>query len=196
MITIKLFGMDSYEAIKYTKKLTIKLAELYDVSENEIEFFATDGFIIHNGFEQTNFRLDVEIEAPEQFEELENEVKDAICDFLRDENVAVHFRFLFTYFNPSHEYVLIDDSYPLYMNDNNTVKAKDDEDEEVDTSSDSEDEEEYDEPYMGDIIGAFDEFVQSHPNATNREIYEALAGIREDVTNKHFEANAKNNNKK
>lgn len=191
MITIKLFGMDSYEAIRYTKKLNKKLAELYDVSENEIEFFACEGFIIHNGFEQTNFRLDVEIEAPEQFEELENEVKDSICDFLREENVAVHFRFLFTYFDPSHEYLLTDESYPLYMNDNNTVKAKNEEDEEVDTSSDSDDEEEYDEPYMGDIIGEFDEFIKNHPNATNREIYEALAGIREDVTSKHFEANAK-----
>lgn len=193
MIFIKLFGMDSYEAIRYTKMLQTKLANLYDVSENEIEFYAADGFIIHNGFEQTNFRLNVEIEAPEQFEDLENEVKDTICDCLREENVAVHFHFIFNYFDPIHEYLLNDDSYPLYMTDKNTIKAESEE--EVDTSSDNDDEEEYDEPYMGDIIGEFDEYVKNHPNATNREIYEALAGIREDVTNKHFEAKAKNNSK-
>ncbi len=192
MIIIKLFGMDSYEAIRYTKKLEKKLVDLYQINEDEIEFYAGEGFIIHNGFEQTNFCLNIEIEAPEQYEEIENEVKDTITDILRDENVAVHFHFLFTYFNPVHEYLLNDESYPLYMSESNTIKA---EEEEVDTSEDNdEDEEEYDEPYMGDIIGEFDEYVKKHPNASNREIYEALSGIREEVTNRHYEAKAKKQN--
>lgn len=189
MIIIKILGMDSYEAIRYTKKLQKKLADLYQVTESEIEFYAADGFIIHDGFEQTNFRLNIEIQAPEQFEDIENEVKDLIAETLREENIAIHFHFLFTYFDPSHEYLLTDDDYPLYMTDKNTVKAETEE--EVDTEEDNDDEEEYDEPYMGDIIDAFDEYVKKHPNATNREIYEALSGIREEVTEKHFESKNK-----
>ena len=78
------------------------------------------------------------------------------------------------------------------MSESNTIKA---EEEEVDTSEDNdEDEEEYDEPYMGDIIGEFDEYVKKHPNASNREIYEALSGIREEVTSRHYEAKAKKQN--
>lgn len=188
MIIVKLFGMDSYEAIRYTKKLEKKLLEIYQVEENELEFYAGEGFIIHNGFEQTNFRLNVEIQAPETFEELENEVKDAILEILREENVAVHFHFLFTYFNPEHEYLMNDEDYPLYMSEDNTVKAENDD---IDTSEDNEDEEEYDEPYMGDIMTQYDEYIKKHPNATNREIYEALAGIREKVTSEHFEAKAR-----
>lgn len=38
---------------------------------------------------------------------------------------------------------------------------------------------------MGDIIGQFDEYIKKHPDATNEEIYQALSGIREDVTEKH-----------
>ena len=47
---------------------------------------------------------------------------------------------------------------------------------------------------MGDIIGEFDEYVKKHPNASNREIYEALSGIREEVTSRHYEAKAKKQN--
>ena len=47
--------------------------------------------------------------------------------------------------------------------------------------------EEYEEPYMGDIISEFDEYIQKHPDATNEEVYEALSGIRESVTRRHHE---------
>ena len=41
------------------------------------------------------------------------------------------------------------------------------------------------EPYMGDILGLFDNYVKDHPNASNKEIYEALAGIRKKVAEDH-----------
>lgn len=181
MITISLLGMDSYLAIELTKKLHKGLVSIYRCNEDDLIFYAPQSFLIHDGFEQTSFRLNVTIEAPEEYEELENDIKDFLFENLGD--TAIHTRILFRYFEPEHEYLNIDESYPLYMNDSNTIKA-DDHDDEIDETNE-EDEEEYEEPYMGDIIGEFDKYIQKHPDATNQEVYEALSGIREEVTKKN-----------
>lgn len=181
MITVTLLGMDIYQAIPLTKELHKTLVKIYDIPDNQLNFYAGEGFLIHNGVEQTAFRLDIKIEAPEQFdsEDIENDVKDALLAKLKD--IAIHFHLTFTYFNPEHDYVILEDGYPEYMTESNTIKAKSDEDE----MEDEDEDEEYQEPYMGDIIGEFDKFVKDHPNASNEEIYDALMGIREEVTESH-----------
>lgn len=182
MITISLLGMDAYEAISVTEKLHKKLVNIYGIEDDELEFFAPTSFIIHNGFEQTSFRLNVKVEAPFDEEDKEDEVKEAILEGLKD--IAIHIRILFTYFEPEHEYMHIDDTYPLHMSESNTVKV-DTHDHEHDDEDDYE--EEYEEPYMGDIISEFDEFIKAHPNASNQEVYDALSSIRDDVTSRHHE---------
>ncbi|MCI1735112.1 MAG: hypothetical protein LKM30_05180 [Bacilli bacterium] len=182
MITIRLLGMDTYQAIDVTRKVHAALVKIYGIGDNELEFYASEGFIIHDGIEQTNYRLNIIVEAPEQYEELENDVKDALVSNLKD--IAVNFHILFRYFQPEHDYIINDDSYPVYMTDSNTVKATTEAEEAEEKQTE---EEESEEPYMGDIIAQFDNYVKDHPNATNKEIYDALAGIREEVTAKHHE---------
>lgn len=184
MIIVSLLGMDRYEAIEKTKKLHQRLVEAYGIEDNELEFFAPDSFIIHDGMEQTSFRLNVKVEAPFDDQDKEDIVKDIIFDELKD--LAIHIRVLFTYFDPEHEYLKIDDSYPEYMSEKNTVKA-DCHDDDDDEETRQDEEETYDEPYMGDIISEFDEYIKKHPNATNEEVYQALSGIREKVTASHHE---------
>jgi hypothetical protein len=185
MIIVSLLGMDSYEAIETTKKLHALLVKAYGVKDEELEFFAPESFIIHDGVEQTNYRLNLRIEAPEAYQGKEKEVKDLIFDALRD--VAVQFRILFVYFKPEHEYLHIDESYPIYMTDKNTVKVGNGEEKEEKENY----EEEYEEPYMGDIIGEFDKYLKEHPNASDKEVYEALSGIREEVNSRHHEDSPK-----
>lgn len=182
MVTVSILGMDYYEAISKTKLLHEKLVKAYNLEDDELEFFAPESFIIHNGFEQTSFRLNIQVEAPFDDEDKEEEVKNIIFDALKD--VAVHLRVVFRYFEPEHEYLKIDDTYPKYMSESNTVKA-DNHDHEHEHEEENDDEEIYDEPYMGDIMSEFDEYIQAHPNASNEEVYKALMGIREDVTAKH-----------
>ena len=186
MITVSLLGMDYYHAIDVTKKIHNRLVEIYRCKDEDLVFFAPESFIIHDGIEQTSFRLNIKVEAPEMYMDRESEVRDALFESLKD--VAIHFRLLFTYFEPEHEYLKIDDSYPEYMTENNVVKAEDahdhDDEEEQDDQSYAE---EYEEPYMGDIIGEFDAYIQKHPDATNDEIYQALTEIREKVTEKHHQ---------
>lgn len=181
MITITLKGMDTYQAIYVTGKIHKNIAEVYGVNDDELEFYAIEGFIIHDGIEQTSFRLNIDIEAPEKYASLEGKVKEALVKGLKD--VAIHFHIIFRYFQPEHEYLVTDDTYPLYMTDNNTVKAVVD-DQEKEKMEDGF-VEEGEEPYMGDILGQFDTYVKDHPNASNKEIYEALAGIRKRINDEH-----------
>ena len=46
-------------------------------------------------------------------------------------------------------------------------------------------EEEMDEPYMGNILSRFDEYIKDHPNATNEEIYQVITDIRKEEEDKH-----------
>lgn len=184
MITVSLLGMDHYYAIDVTKKIHSRLLEIYGCKDEDLLFFAPESFLIHDGIEQTSFRLNIEVEAPEMYIDKEEAVKEALFDALKD--VAIHFRVLFRYFEPEHEYLKIDDTYPEYMNEHNVVKAETHEEEE-DKEDDDNYEEEYEEPYMGDIIGEFDAYIQKHPDATNEEVYQALTSIREKVTENHHD---------
>ena len=184
MITVSLLGMDYYLAIEATAKLHNALLSIYRIKDEDLIFFAPDSFLIHDGIEQTSFRLNIKVEAPIGYEDKEREVRDFLFSAMKE--YAIHILILFTYFEPEHEYLQIDETYPEYMTDKNMVKAEEAHDheheEEVDEYS-----EEYEEPYMGDIISEFDEYIQKHPDATNEEVYEALSGIRESVTRRHHE---------
>ena len=98
------------------------------------------------------------------------------------DDAAIHIRIVFDYYDPKHEHRYIDNDYPLYRDKSNTVQAQEAHDEEAENQ---EYEETYEEPYRGDIIGDFDKFLKQHPDATNEEVYEALTGIRKDVTERH-----------
>lgn len=185
MIIVEILGMDYYEAIDKTALLHDKLIKAYDVKENDLEFFAPQSFIIHDGMEQTSFRLNIVVEAPEGYEDKEEEVKNILFDHFKD--IAIHMRVLFRYFDPEHEYLKIDQDYPEYMTPSNTVKAERAHDEEEKEEEEENYEEEYAEPYMGDIIGQFDAYVKEHPDAKPEEVYEVISGIRENVNKKHHQ---------
>lgn len=183
MIIVSILGMDHYEAISRTRALHKKLVDIYEVADTEIEFFAPESFIIHDGFEQTSFRLNIQVEAPYDDADKEEEVKDIIFDTLKD--LAIHMRVVFKYFEPEHEYIKIDPDYPEYMSDKNTVKAENHDHDHFDDEEEEDDEEMYDEPYMGDIISEFDDYIKEHPDASTQEVYQALTEIREKVSDRN-----------
>lgn len=181
MIIVSLLGTDPYEAISKTKVLHEGLCKVYGIKDEELEFFAPQSFIIHDGMEQTSYHLNVRVEAPYTEQDKEEEAVSFLKDAFKD--MAVHLRILFTYFDPEHEHVLLDPDYPPYMSEKNVVKAEQHPEDEDEWTQ----EEEYEEPYMGDIIGEFDRYMKEHPDASDKEVYDALTQIRTDVTNKHHE---------
>lgn len=183
MITITIFGYDALACEKLSKDTTKDICKEYKITENELLFIGVNSFICHNGQEQTSYRLDVEISAPKSFKNkvLENDVINILLPYLKE--ISIHQRFVFTYFDENNEYNFIDDDYPLFLTQDNMVKAESEE-ESVDNDI-TDDEEEYNEPYMEDIISQFDDYIRKHPNASNEEVYKALTCIRDDISSKN-----------
>ena len=61
MITVSLLGMDYYLAIEATTKLHNALLSIYRIKDEDLIFFAPDAFLIHDGIEQTSFRLNIKV---------------------------------------------------------------------------------------------------------------------------------------
>lgn len=179
MIVIDIMGIDVINAISEEKKVHKDLCAIYSIDEEELIFRAIDGYVIHDGVEQTSFLLSLEIQAPSEYIDKEDEVKAYLYNAFKD--VSIHKRILFTYFESERETVFKDETYPLYMSEKNVVHVEHDHDE--DEYYDDY-EEKYEEPYMEDILSEFDNYLKDHPNATNKEVYEALSGIREEVNTK------------
>lgn len=182
MIVIDMMGIDTIMAISEEKKVHKDLCAIYSIEEDELIFRAIEGYVIHNGVEQTSFLLSLEIQAPTEFIDKEDEVKAYLYNAFKD--VSIHKRILFKYFDAERETVFKDETYPLYMSDKNVVHI------ENDHNHDEEDEEKYyqqtyEEPYMGDILSEFDNYIKEHPDASNKEVYDALSGIRKEVNNKN-----------
>ena len=182
MILVSLLGMDIYQAEALTKKLHKPLVEAFSCSDEELNFYAPSSLIIHDGVEQTAYRLEVIVRAPYEYQDREKEVVDVLLKFL--DEIAVHQHIVFNYFDEDHEYIHVQEEYPIYMTETNTVKAETHEHDEDEMTE----EEVYDEPYYGDIISEFDQYVKEHPDATDKEVYEVLSGIRKKVTEEHHKS--------
>ena len=162
MIIVNIKGMDVFHIISKTKELHPALVSLYKVKEDDLLFYAQEGFVVHDGIEQTSFVLFVYIEADEKYKNKEKDVMRVIKNILSD--TAIHFYFKFTYKKEDEEYLIKDEKYPLYMTDENVVKAHQEHDSD-------------EEPYLGNVISEYENYIDSHPNASADELYSALMNI-------------------
>ncbi len=164
MVIVTIKGMDVYHIMKKTKELHPALVSLYNLkNEEDLIFYAQEGYVTHNGVDQTSFVLFVYIDADKEYKGKEKEVTRKIKQILSD--TAIHFYFRFTYKDKDEELLLKDDSYPLYMKDDNMVKVDSDHDHD-------------EEPFMGDVIGEYEKYIDENPNASPEELYKALMNIK------------------
>lgn len=130
MITIKVYGLDSYAVGHYSKDHTANLAQLFETKEENIVFVAFDEFVFHKGIEQTSWQAIVEISAPEKYEILEEKVASYLLKTMNE--FAIHIQVVFDYFHNHHEHEFVNKDYPRYIKDDNLVKVEEsDEDEEL-----------------------------------------------------------------
>ena len=52
MITISILGLDQFVVGDYSREITKKIADAYEINEDEILFYAPQAFIFHKGFDQ------------------------------------------------------------------------------------------------------------------------------------------------
>ena len=127
MITIRVYGLDSYAVGHYSKDHTENLAQLFETKEENICFVASDEYIFHKGVEQTSWQALVTVIAPEKYEPLEDKVASYLLKTLSE--FSIHVQMVFEYFHSHHEHEFENKDYPRYIKDDNLVNIEEDEDE-------------------------------------------------------------------
>ncbi len=159
MITISILGLDQYVVGHYSKMHTENLAQLLEVEEDDISFYAPNSMIIHKGIEQTSWNTEVIVHLPTKYAVLENKVADYLIKTLKD--VTINLNVTFEYFEESSHYEYINDDYPRFIKADNIVDADD--------PYSEKDEEEYDgeipEPYLGNVFEGRQDELDAKYNA-------------------------------
>ncbi len=153
MITISIIGVDPYLVRQISKAMTKQIASLYEVSQDEINFYAPECLYIHDGVEQNTWNVLVKVNAPLKVKVLESDAVKLIREFMKDAciNLAVEFY----YYSQDNRYEFVDDTQPRFMTEENSFEMVDDEYDEEEIEEGSEEEE----PYLGDIFADFNKKV-------------------------------------
>lgn len=146
MVTLTFYGLDQFVVGDLSKAMTHNLAELYEVSEDEINFIAPNDMVFHNGVDQTSWNLLVRVHLPKKLLVLQNEAAEIIMQMVQGPtiNVAVEFY----YYSQDNRYERINTDYPRFITDDNSIDI----DEEVSEYVEGEGE---DEVFTGDIFENF-----------------------------------------
>ncbi len=161
MITITILGLDPYLLKQLSREMTPQLVELYECGQDDIDFFAPEGLLIHNGIDQTSWNIEIRVNAPLKVKVLEKQAFEVIKGGLG--NFCINAVVIFNYYSSDNRYEVIRDEYPRYMSEDNPYYEEDncetcdgecdcDHDDNCECGHCHHDEEE---PYLGN---AFEEF--------------------------------------
>ena len=129
MITIRVYGLDSYAVGHYSKDHTENLAQLFETKEENICFVASDEYVFHKGVEQTSWQALVTVIAPEKYEPLEDKIATYLLKTLTE--FSIHVQLVFEYFHEHHEHEFTNNDYPRFIKDENLVNVEEDDDDEL-----------------------------------------------------------------
>lgn len=144
MITVFIYGLDQFVVGDLSRALTPGLAKLYEVKEDDINFVAPNNMVFHKGVEQTSWNVLIHIHAPMKVSVLQDLVQQFMLKSIG--NLAIHKTIEFYYVSQDNRYELLNEEYPRYLTEDNTVSYED-EDYEDKEEGDGEDD-----IYTGDIF--------------------------------------------
>lgn len=148
MITLTIYGLDQYIVGRLSREMTHNLADLYEVSEDDINFIAPNNMVFHNGVEQTSWNALVRVHLPKKVMVLQDDAAKLIMDMIQGPtiNVAVEFY----YYSEDNRYEKINEDYPRFITDDNLVDVDEDYEETQYIEGDGKDE-----VFTGDIFKDF-----------------------------------------
>jgi len=148
MITLTIYGLDQYIVGRLSREMTHNLADLYEVSEDDINFIAPNNMVFHNGVEQTSWNALVRVHLPKKVMVLQDDAAKLIMDMIQGPtiNVAVEFY----YYSEDNRYEKINEDYPRFITDDNLVDVDEDYEETQYIEGDGKDE-----VFTGDIFKNF-----------------------------------------
>ena len=113
MITIQILGLDPYVVGHYSKEHTSNLAQLFEVEEDQLSFYAHAGMMFHFGVEQTSWDTLVIVRAEEEKRICEEAVTDYILKTLPQFSINVTVQF--NYYQKQHSHSKINEQYPRFI---------------------------------------------------------------------------------
>ena len=155
MVTISIYGLDQYTVGHYSKYHTKNLANLLEVGEDDLSFYAPDAYVFHNGVEQTSWNAIVKVNAPEACEANEEKVAKYLLETLKE--FSINLQVEFYYYHKHHHYEHINKEYPRFIKEDNIVNVEDEEYNEDD------------ELYEGNIFEGFEERLEEAANLRKEE---------------------------
>ena len=128
MITLTIYGLDQFVVGQLSKEMTHNLAELYEVSEDDINFIAPSSMVFHNGVDQTSWNALVRVHLPKKVMVLQDDAAKLIMSMVEGPtiNVAVEFY----YYSQDNRYEKINEDYPRFITDDNSINMEEEYDEE------------------------------------------------------------------
>ena len=106
MIKIEINGVDPYLVLGYSKDHTTNLANLFEVSEEDLIFVAHDDLPIYKGVDQTSWNAVVHVFLQEKYEPVEKLVAKYLLNTLNE--LSVHVNLDFIYLHSYHSLFLCD----------------------------------------------------------------------------------------
>ena len=148
MITLYFYGLDQYIVGNLSRDMTHNLSELYEVSEDDINFIAPNDMLFHKGVDQTSWNLLVKVYAPKKLLVLQNEAAEIIMQMVQ--GPTIHVAVEFYYYSSDNRYERINKDYPRFITEDNEIEIEDEYSDEGYTEGEGEDE-----VYTGDIFEDF-----------------------------------------
>ena len=126
MISLTFYGLDQFVVGQLSNEMGVSLANLYEVSEDDILFICPECCVYHKGIDQTSWNVIVNIEAPKKVQVLQDDVMSYVKSMLN--GIATNVFIRFSYYSQDDVYEFIDETYPRFLEQSNIVDF-DDEDE-------------------------------------------------------------------
>ena len=147
MITFLVYGLDQFVVGRLSRQLSENLADIYETSEEQFAFIASDSTVFHNGVEQTSWDVYVKINASQRYALVEEVVAKFLLEQLGYYAINIHLEF--SYFDEDRIHERFNKEYPRYITDENIVN--------VDNGNEDDEDDEYneDEIFDGDIFKDF-----------------------------------------
>lgn len=143
MINVVLKGVDEFLGSSVAKVISPEIANILNVSQDDVIVTCLHSIIYHNGIDQTSYNMLLTFELEEQYRSLEQKLVDYIFSVSR--NFSVHCHINFSYLSRK-TYSYIDNNYPLFVTESNEVVIEE---------NDSEDE-----IYLGDMFVDFEDKIE------------------------------------
>lgn len=144
MVNITIYGLDQFVVGNISKDLTKHIAQIYEISEDDVNFIALDAMVFHKGVEQTSWHVIVHVDAPIRLKALESLAYKVIVFGIL--GPSIHVEVTFRYYEEDSRHLSINEEYPRYIDDNNSIDTEQDYDENIEEG------EEDNQIYTGDIF--------------------------------------------